>query len=167
MARAGLGAEWRCLYANDFDPKKARAYNSNWGSHEFHLGDIADVSVTDLKGSADLMWGSFPCQDLSLAGSGGGLNSARSGTFWHFERLLAELVRENRGPKIVAIENVCGALSSNNGRDFASLCSAFVTNGYKVGALVIDASHFVPQSRPRLFVFAVSHHVDLPSAIVS
>ena len=30
MARAGLGAEWDCLFANDFDPKKAAAYAANW-----------------------------------------------------------------------------------------------------------------------------------------
>ena len=34
--------------------------------------------------SADLAWASFPCQDLSLAGAGAGLDGARSGAFWAF-----------------------------------------------------------------------------------
>jgi hypothetical protein len=31
MARAGLGPDWQCLLANDFDPKKAASYAANWG----------------------------------------------------------------------------------------------------------------------------------------
>ena len=32
MARAGLGPSWSCLFANDFDPKKAASYAANWGA---------------------------------------------------------------------------------------------------------------------------------------
>ncbi len=69
MARAGL-AGWECLFANDIDPKKARAYTANWGDKEFRLGDIHDLKSADLPGHANLAWASFPCQDLSLAGAG-------------------------------------------------------------------------------------------------
>ena len=34
MARAGLGEDWRCLFANDFDAKKVDAYRANWGDGE-------------------------------------------------------------------------------------------------------------------------------------
>ena len=31
MARAGLGPEWSCLFANDVDVKKGATYKANWG----------------------------------------------------------------------------------------------------------------------------------------
>lgn len=65
MARAGLGAGWSCLFANDFDPKKAMAFQANWGvSGELAIGDINKIAAGDLPGRADLIWGSFPCQHL-------------------------------------------------------------------------------------------------------
>jgi len=67
MARAGLGDAWRCLFANDFDPRKARAYADNWGAAALRLGDVATLRPADLPVCADLAWASFPCQDLSLA----------------------------------------------------------------------------------------------------
>lgn len=60
MARAGLEPEWRCLFANDIDPKKRDAYVANWGGREFQLGDIHHLKPADLPGQADLAWASFP-----------------------------------------------------------------------------------------------------------
>lgn len=167
MLRAGLGDGWRCVFANDIDPQKAVAYRANWGGDELAVGDIGKVTPADLPGQADLMWGSFPCQDLSLAGAGAGLGGARSGTFHAFWALARGLVSEGRGPKIVAIENVCGALTSRGGRDFEILCRTWDEAGYAVGALVINADRFVPQSRPRLFVIGVRGDVPIDPALVA
>ncbi len=152
MARSGLGEGWRCLFANDFDEKKAEAYRANWGASEFCLGDIHKLSAKELPGSADLAWASFPCQDLSLAGNGAGLSGERSGAFWGFWSLVDGLKKQKRPPKLLVIENVIGALTSNGGADFVELCRALSSCGYLVGALTIDAVHFLPQSRPRLFI---------------
>ena len=91
MARAGLGADWRCLFANDFDARKAAVYRENWGGDHFRLEDVHKLAAADLPGRADLAWASFPCQDLSLAGAGRGLAGARSGAFWGFHALLSGL----------------------------------------------------------------------------
>ena len=40
MARAGLGADWKCLFANDFCKKKAAAYAENWGDHHLVVRDV-------------------------------------------------------------------------------------------------------------------------------
>src|SRR5450432_3454132 len=98
MCRAGLGERWQCLFANDFDPKKAKSYIANWGEREFRAGDIHALNVDDLPGDADLAWASFPCQDLSLAGNGAGLKGDRSGTFWPFWNLMKGLVKDKRAP---------------------------------------------------------------------
>ena len=63
MARMGLGPDWTCLFANDFDPDKAESYRANWGGEEFFCGDLARVGPEQLPGVADLAWASFPCQD--------------------------------------------------------------------------------------------------------
>lgn len=168
MARAGLGCEWRCLFANDFDPKKAMAYQANWGvGGELKIGDVNKLTATDLPGSADLMWGSFPCQDLSLAGVGAGLKGARSGTFYAFWRLINELAADGRPPKIVAVENVVGALTSHQGRDFKAMIRTYNENDYRVGAFVVNADLFVPQSRPRLFVVGVHESVSIDEELIS
>ena len=41
MVRAGLGDSWKCLFANDFDDKKAASYEQNWGDGEILVKDIA------------------------------------------------------------------------------------------------------------------------------
>lgn len=167
MARAGLGEGWNCLFANDFDPKKAASYAANWGADHLRVGDVAALSTADLPGKADLAWASFPCQDLSLAGSGAGLKGSRSGTFWPFWELMKSLGEEDREPNLVVLENVCGALSSHDGKDFAAISAALAGAGYRFGAVVMNAVKFLPQSRPRLFIVAVRKSVPIPSALIS
>lgn len=168
MARAGLGAGWRCVFANDFDHKKALTYQANWGAPGvIQVGDIRDVSLDALPGVADVAWASFPCQDLSLAGAGAGLKGARSGTFYAFWDIVRGLAAEGRAPAIVALENVTGALTSHGGQDFAAICQTFADNGYACGALVINASLFVPQSRPRLFVVGLRNDLQAPEKLLA
>lgn len=168
MARAGLGDGWTCRFANDFDHKKGISYQGNWGTGgEMKVGDIKKLSIGDLPGQADLAWGSFPCQDLSLAGGGAGLKGERSGTFYPFWDLMLGLIEDGRGPKIIALENVCGALTSHGGTDFKAICDTFTGAGYRHGALVIDAALFVPQSRPRLFFVGVREDVAVDAALTS
>lgn len=153
MARLGLGEDWTCLVVNEWSAVKAESYRARFGDKPGPLvQDVATLTTKDLPGQADLAWASFPCQDLSLAGQGAGLAGQRSGTFKPFWRLISELRREGRAPKLVALENVVGTLSSHGGKDFAFIMSALADEGYVGGALVIDAADFLPQSRPRLFI---------------
>jgi len=168
MVRAGLGAGWECLFSNDFDHKKARVYRENWGDGaELKVENISLLKTSDLPGQANLAWASFPCQDLSLAGAGAGLKGERSGTFWPFWDLIKELIAEQRAPEIIVLENVCGTMTSHGGKDFATICAALCDGGYAVGAVVIDAILFVPQSRPRLFFIGVRRDVKVPAELIS
>lgn len=166
MARAGLGATWNCLFANDFDHKKGQIYRYNWGDAELKTADIWSLTTKDIPDSADLAWGSFPCQDLSLAGAGTGLRGDRSGTFWPFWNLMTGLMEEGRAPRLIVLENVCGTLTAHEGKDFTAICSVFEQVGYSVGAVVVDAALFVPQSRPRLFIIGVRRDVELPGDLI-
>jgi DNA (cytosine-5)-methyltransferase 1 len=167
MVNAGLGDEWKCLFANDFSEKKRVAYEVNWGKDHFVPGDVGKVQLNQLPEQADLAWASFPCQDLSLAGNGAGLKGERSGTFWSFMKLMQQLREDRRKPRVIALENVYGAITSHSGKDFEAIIAALAAEGYRVGAMVIDAVHFVPQSRPRLFVVAVDEALQIPAALDS
>lgn len=169
MARAGLGNDWRCLFANDIDEMKAAAYRANWGGAHLLVKDVNTVIPTELPEQADLAWASFPCQDLSLAGAYEGIGQrqskkqTRSGTFWPFWDLMRSLVRQGRGPRLIVLENVYGVLTSKNGKDFAAIAAAFSGSDYRFGAMVIDARWFLPQSRPRVFVVGVRSDLFVPA----
>lgn len=166
MARAGLDKEWKCLFANDFDHKKSAAYRRNWGDAELLTGDVRTVRADDLPGIPNLVWASFPCQDLSLAGAGAGLRGDRSGTFWPFWDVVKDLVAAGRAPEVIALENVIGTLHSHEGKDFIAICSALDQAGYFFGAIVVDAALFVPHSRPRLFVVGLRKDVAISEGVV-
>jgi DNA (cytosine-5)-methyltransferase 1 len=174
MARAGLGEGWDCLFANDFDAMKGGVYRDNWsGGADLLIEDVNKVTTAHLPERPDLVWASFPCQDLSLAGKYGGIGSrddgkrTRSGSFWPFLDLMQGLQGERRAPKLIVLENVYGVLTSNGGGDFAAIGDAFAGIGYRFGAMVIDARHFVPHSRPRVFIVAVKDAVCIPEGLVS
>ena len=174
MARAGLGASWHCLFANDFDAMKVAAYAENFGDSHLKHEDIGKLTVQDLpRETVDLSWASFPCQDLSLAGEYRGLGRersetpTRSGTFWHFSRLMRELAQLGHLPRTIVLENVYGCLTSHASKDFAAIGSALSGLGFHFGAVLINASIFVPQSRPRVFFIAVRSGEMIPSDLVS
>ncbi|MDP3115949.1 MAG: DNA cytosine methyltransferase [Phenylobacterium sp.] len=168
MARRGLGRGWTCRFANDFDHKKGGTYRENYGKGELKVGDVRQVTLEDLPGVPDLVWASFPCQDLSLAGGGAGLKGERSGTFYPFWDVMTALIEDGRAPTIIALENVCGTLTSHGGKDFEAICQTYEKAGYRAGALVINADLFVPQSRPRLFVIGVRDDIAIdPNLLAS
>lgn len=152
---AGLGLSgFEVTFANDIDAMKAAAWRANHRGR-LHEGDVWDLKASDIPGRPTLAWASSPCQDVSLAGARAGLGARRSGAFWGFWRLMQALDAEGRGPSILVIENVVGLLTSGGGEDFATVCRATADAGYRVGALEMDASLWLPQSRPRLFIVAM------------
>jgi DNA (cytosine-5)-methyltransferase 1 len=156
LVRLALSPTWQPIWANDISPKKQEVYVRNFGNNEFVLGDVAQVRASDLPGRAHMAWASFPCEDLSLAGWRCGMAAERSGTFWAFWRIMRDLHESGRRPPLLALENVPGLLYGDN---FRGLCEALAALEMNFGALVIDAQHFLPQSRPRVFIVAVDHRV--------
>lgn len=166
MVRAGLGSAWECLRACDIDRKKCSSYRQNYGEkHLFHC-DIKAVSIADAK-PAQLAWASFPCQDTSLAGGYAGLAGERSGTFWSWWRIVEGMKNAGKPYELVCIENVRGLLTSNAGTDFAAIGEALAKAGYVFGAAVVDAAHFLPHSRDRLFIVGILNGHSLIKKISS
>jgi DNA (cytosine-5)-methyltransferase 1 len=149
LERSGFTVTW----ANDIDPAKKQMYHGQFRDPHDHYygGDIALADASRIP-HVDMAWASFPCIDVSLAGWRRGLSGQHTGTFWHFIRVLSDLASADRLPPVVALENVSGLATSHGGKDLADAIKALNDIGYSVDILTIDARHFVPQSRPRLFL---------------
>lgn len=154
----GLKPYFDVAWANDICEKKAAVYTANHGNQQFHSGSIADVKGSNLP-IAQLSWASFPCQDLSLAGLTAGIHAERSGLVWQWLRIMDEMAVR---PSVLAAENVTGLVSVNGGSHYRILHEALRSRGYKVGAIVLNAAHWVPQSRQRVFVIAIENQLDIP-----
>jgi DNA (cytosine-5)-methyltransferase 1 len=143
---------WTVVYANDIDEAKAEMYRHNWPKDD-HLvvADIHRLNADDIP-ECDLFTASFPCNDLSIAGRWEGLNGKHSSAFWGFLRIVRDL--DQRRPRLILLENVVGFLMSHGGRDFEQAMLALNDLGYVVDAIILNARHWTPQSRPRLFVIA-------------
>jgi DNA (cytosine-5)-methyltransferase 1 len=77
---------------------------------------------------------------------------------------MQRLKDEGKMPSLLMLENVTGLLTSNDGNDFREVCLAAAGLGFLLDALIVDAKHFVPQSRPRLFIIGVLERI-LPPGI--
>ena len=152
LMRMGLERQgWTMSFANDIDIKKQQLYEAHYRDSPSHLllGDIHQIPAKQVP-TVTLATASFPCTDLSLAGGRSGLTGKHSSAFWGFVRILDELGA--RRPPLILVENVPGFMTSRRGKDFEAACLALNALGYSLDPLLLDAAHFVPQSRLRLFL---------------
>lgn len=152
LVRSGLEqAGFRVLFANDNDRTKLEMYAANFGPDHYMLADIRQLTGLDVP-TVDLATASFPCTDLSLAGLRRGLEGSQSGLFWEFARIIEEM--GPRRPASLLLENVPSFATSSGGKDLRVAILELNRLGYVCDILAVDARHFVPQSRLRLFVVA-------------
>lgn len=94
-----------------------------------NYGDITKISGYEVP-PVDVIIGGSPCQDLSVAGLRKGLAGQRSGLFMDQIRIVKEMRENDRmhgrtgidvRPRFMVWENVCGAFSSNGGKDFLAV----------------------------------------------
>jgi len=111
--------------------------------------DIRDLTAERLAAdgiAVDAICGGFPCQDISLAGNGDGLEGKRSGLWSEYARLIREL-----RPDFVCVENVSELLARGLDRVLGSLASF----GYNAEWHCIPASYAgARQLRDRAWIVA-------------
>ena len=150
---------WLVKFANDIDPAKRKIYDLNFHGADFIPGDIKLIKAADLP-EVTLATSSFPCTDVSLAGGRMGLKGEQSGAVLPFLDLMKQM--KSKRPPLVLLENVLGLLSSHGGSDFRFIIRELNSLGYECDAIVVNAVHFIPQSRPRLFIFGVQNDISSP-----
>ncbi len=143
--QAGFTVAWQV----EIDRAANKILAKHW-PHVPRYGDIQDVAPEDLTPVDVIAFGS-PCTDLSVAGKRAGLKGAQSGLFYEAIRIIQGI-----RPSLALWENVPGAFSSNAGRDFGAVLTAFRDSGIRECAWrVLDAQYFgVAQRRRRVFLVA-------------
>lgn len=120
-----------------------------------NLGDMTQFKEWNLNEKIDLLVGGTPCQSFSIAVLRKGLDDPRGNLM-----LTYLAIADKYKPNYVLWENVPGVLSSNGGRDFATLLEGLAQLGYGWAYRVLDAQYCrtdgypyaVPQRRRRVFV---------------
>jgi DNA (cytosine-5)-methyltransferase 1 len=147
-------AGWDCKFQVEWDKNCRSILDKHWPDVE-KWGDIRNVNGRFLPPVDCIIFGS-PCQDLSVAGKRAGLEGERSGLFHEAVRIIKEMRDATNGtfPRWTVWENVAGALSSNNGRDFGTVISEMAEAGACLQEYaLLDAQHFgIPQRRRRVFL---------------
>lgn len=145
-----------CVGYSEIDKNAISVYSRHYPESK-NYGDIKNINYGEVP-DFDLLVGGSPCQDLSVAGKQAGLFGERSGLFFEFIRCL-----EEKKPKYFIWENVKGALSSNNGWDFARVQIEFSNAGFDFEWQVLNSKDFgVPQNRQRIFVVGHSRGTPRP-----
>jgi len=142
LDKTGMVGWWQV----EIDDKCRSVLANHWPNTE-RFTDVKECGRHNLK-QVDLICGGFPCQDVSIAGARAGLAGERSGLWYEFQRILAELK-----PRWVLIENVPGLLSSKSGGDFATVLQGLEELGYLGAWRTLNSRYFgVPQQRRRVFI---------------
>jgi len=147
-------AGWDCKFQVEWDKNCQQILNKHWPNVP-KWSDVSDVNGAEIPPVDCIIFGS-PCQDLSVAGKRAGLDGERSGLFHEAVRIIKEMRDATNGtfPRWTVWENVAGALSSNNGRDFGTVVNEMAKAGaYLQEYALLDAQHFgIPQRRRRVFL---------------
>ena len=119
--------------------------------------DINTFPSEEFKGKVDIIYGGFPCQDISVAGNGKGLAGERSGLFFK----LCELVKEIK-PTFVFLENVPAVRT----RGLREVVREFTNLGYDCRWTRVSAAEVgAPHRRERWFLLAHSNGKRAQSSI--
>ena len=121
IKQAGVETNW--VGFSDIDKYANEVFKRRFPNAE-ELGSITDIQ-SDRLPKIDLITFGFPCQDLSIAGSRGGLKANRSSLFFEAIKII-----QDKKPKYFIFENVKGIFSSNGGKDFDIILRSIADIGY-------------------------------------
>ena len=154
-----------CVLACEIDVHARRTYEANFGTVD--ATDIRELSARDLP-SHDILAAGLPAASFSVAGISklrslgrpDGWADPKSGHLF-FE--IVRLVEDSPVPSpVLFLDSVKGLLAHDRGMTFRVIVNALEDRGYSLSWKVVDARHWVPQRRARLFI--VGMHRDLFAA---
>jgi DNA (cytosine-5)-methyltransferase 1 len=162
--RIGLTAAGaQCVFANDSDKFSLKTYGTWFGTDHLYGGDIRDPELMRLIPEHDILCAGFPCQPFSAAGiatktflsSSHGFADPRQGNLFF---TLLQVIDRHR-PPVLMLENVKNLQTHNGGETWRVIQSELCRREYAVFDKVIDARHWVPQHRERLFLVCFDNRV--------
>lgn len=144
LERSGLGrVVWQC----EIDAFCRSVLARHWPD-VVRFEDVRTIRKNAVE-PVDLICGGFPCQDVSSAGKGAGLDGARSGLWFEYRRVIQELQ-----PRFVIVENVASGKARWLPTVRRNLCDdGYTSRAYSISAIDVGAPHL----RRRVFVVAVSN----------
>lgn len=160
-----------CVYVNEWDKFSNLTYESWFPSASV---DRRDLRVVDAKRDIpkhDVLAGGFPCQPFSLAGVSkknsmgrkhGFLDAKQGNLFLHICKIV-----EQCQPKVIFLENVKNLISHDKGETWRAIQSSLQSLGYHVEWQIIDAGHWVPQHRERIYIIGFRKKSFTKSEIAS
>ncbi len=147
LERAGLGRTW---WQVEQDPFCRQVLAHHWPDAE-RFDDVCTVTGADFPG-CDIICGGFPCQDISQAGKGEGIDGERSGLWREFHRLICEI-----RPRLIIAENVPALVTRGLDRVLSDLAGT----GYDAEWEIVSAQDAgAPHLRKRLFILATLCDAD-------
>ena len=122
-----------------------------------NLGDISKVNGEDLPKNIDMFTYSFPCTDLSKAGTQSGLGKGtRSGLVYEVFRIVEELITLDNAPKTLAMENVIDLVQRKFVEEFGEMQVDLEKMGYSNYVNRMNARDYgVAQNRDRVFMISI------------
>ena len=150
--RAGMECKWQV----EIDDYSTKVLEKHW-PQVHRERDIRTVGSHNLE-PVDVICGGFPCQDISYAGLGAGLDGERSGLFFEAIRVVRELQ-----PRVLVLENVAALLTRGLDRVLGTLAEiGFDAEWHCIPAASVGAPHI----RDRVWVLAYSNgkHGGTPRA---
>lgn len=152
MALRNLGIDHEVVAIAEIDKFAIKSYEAIHGETN-NLGDISQIETEDIP-DHDLFTYSFPCQDISVAGKGLGLDvgsGTRSGLLWECQKVIAV-----KKPKYLLLENVKNLVGKRHKPNFDKWLEWLEEQGYTNYWEVLNAKHYgVPQNRERVFVVSI------------
>ncbi len=152
--RQGFDPHGECVFTSEWDRFAQQTYRANFGNYPVH-GDIRAVSSQEIP-PHDLLLAGFPCQPFSIAGvskkaslgrAHGFADAAQGTLFFEVARIIA-----HHQPQAIVLENVKNLRSHDKGRTFSVITGLLEELGYHLSWRVLDARHWVPQHRERIFI---------------
>lgn len=150
-----IGGE--CIFTSEWDKYSQQTYRANFPDDQHPIaGDITKIDAKDVP-AHDVLLAGFPCQPFSLAGVSKknslkrphGFQCDVQGTLF-FD--VARIIQHHR-PKAFLLENVKNLKSHDRGRTFEVIMKTLQEDlGYTVRTQIVDARHWVPQHRERVFI---------------
>jgi DNA (cytosine-5)-methyltransferase 1 len=142
-----------CVFSSEWDKHCQNTYEANYGEKPY--GDINKIDEKDIP-DHDILVAGFPCQPFSIAGISKKLSLGRKHGFEDEKQgnLFFEIARilKEKKPKAILLENVKNLKNHDGGNTFKVIRATLEKLGYTIYDRIIDAKHYVPQHRERIFI---------------